>query len=61
MYLHFSLVPPIEVGYEFSVYTTAEDTNEIEVCALVMNYRTGSPRKFSIRSTTENGAASNVL
>ena len=57
----FCLVPPIEVGYEFSVYTTTEEIRDVEICAVVQNYPTGSPRKFSIRSTTEPGVASNAL
>ena len=48
------LSDPIEVGYEFSVYTTTEGTT---LCAVVMNPPGGSPRPFAINATAENGTA----
>ena len=47
----------IEVGYEFSVYTTTEGTGVVTLCAVVMNPPGGSPRPFTINATTEDGSA----
>ncbi|CAI8013544.1 hypothetical protein GBAR_LOCUS8570 [Geodia barretti] len=48
---------PIEVGYEFSVYTTTEGIGVETLCAVVMNFPGGSPRPFTINATTEDGSA----
>jgi hypothetical protein len=45
---------PIEVGYDFSVYTTTEGTGVVTLCAVVPG---GSPRPFTINDTTEDGSA----
>ena len=56
--LHVSFVlVPIEVGYEFSVYTTTEGTGVVTLCAVIMNFPGGSPRPFTINATTEDGSA----
>ena len=47
---------PIEVGYEFSVYTTTEGTGVVTLCAVVMNFPGGSPRPFTINAATEDGS-----
>ena len=47
----------IEVGYEFSVYTTTEGIGVVTLCAVVMNFPGGSPRPFTINATTEDGSA----
>ncbi|CAI8026301.1 Deleted in malignant brain tumors 1 protein [Geodia barretti] len=48
---------PIEVGYEFSVYTTTEGTGVVTLCTVVINFPGGSPRPFTINATTEDGSA----
>ena len=48
---------PIEVGYEFSVYSTPEGAGLVTLCAVVMNFPGGSPRPFTINATTEDGSA----
>ena len=53
----FILEPPIEVGYEFSVYTTTEGTGVVTLCAVVTNFPGGSPRPFTINATAEDGSA----
>ena len=52
---------PIQVGYEFSVYTTTEGTGVVTLCAVVMNFPGGSPRPFTINTTTEDGTAGIAL
>jgi hypothetical protein len=47
---------PIEVGYEFSVYTTTEGIGVVTLCA-VTNFPGGSPRPFTINATAEDGSA----
>ena len=47
---------PIQVGYEFSVYTTTEGIGVVTLCA-VTNFPGGSPRPFTINATTEDGSA----
>ena len=48
---------PIEVGYEFTEYTTTEGQGLVTLCAIVMNYADGAPRSFVINSTTSDGVA----
>ena len=48
---------PIDVGYEFTVYTTTEGIGVVTICAIIMNSAEGSPRPFAISSTTEGGVA----
>ena len=56
--LHISFVLVlIEVGYEFSVYTTTEGTGVVTLCAVVMNFPGGSPRPFTINATAEDGSS----
>ena len=59
MYCSF-LIDPIEVGYEFTVYTTSEGERFIQLCAVVTSHVAGSPRPFTIASTTEDGVASTI-
>ena len=49
---------PIEVGYEFTVYTAGEGDGLISLCAVVSSHAAGSPRPFTIAATTEDGVAS---
>ena len=56
--LHVSFIlVPIEVGYEFSVYTTTEGTGVVTLCAVVVNFPGGISRPFTINATTEDGSA----
>ena len=47
----------IEVGYEFMVYTTAEQDESVTLCAVILNSPDGSPRPFTLSATTEDGEA----
>ena len=53
----FSYTDPIEVGYEMTVYTTAEGSTQVELCALITSPDRGAPRKFSISASTRDGTA----
>ena len=48
---------PIDVGYEFIIYTTTEGDGFVTICAIIMISDEGSPRPFVISSTTEDGVA----
>ena len=52
----FSSVP-IEVGYEFTVYTATEEEGFVTLCAVIMNFPDGAPRPITINATTEDGTA----
>ena len=56
-----SFSAPIQVGYEFSVYTTNEGDGFIELCAVVNSHPAGSPRPFTFAATTEDGVASMIF
>ena len=51
------LSDPIDVGYEFTAYTTTEGDGLVTLCTIIMNSDEGSPRPFVISSTTEDGVA----
>ena len=56
--LHVSFIlVQINVGYEFSVYTTTEVTGVVTLCVVVVNFPGGSPSPFTINVTTEDGTA----
>ena len=48
---------PIEVGYEFTQFTTTEGQGFVRLCAVILNFADGSPRPFTISATTQNGFA----
>ena len=48
----------IDVGYEFTAYTTTEGDGFVTLCTIIMNSDEGSLRPFVISSTTEDGVAS---
>ena len=50
----------VEVGYEFTVYTTTEGEGFVTLCAVVMNSDEGSPRHFVVSATTDDGIASKL-
>ena len=50
----------VEVGYEFTVYTTTEREGYVTLCAIVMNFSDGSPRPFVVSATTDDGIASKL-
>ena len=50
----------VEVGYEFTVYTTTEREGYVTLCAVVMNFPDGSPRPFVVSATTDDGIASKL-
>ena len=50
----------VEVGYEFTVYTTTEREGYVTLCAVVMNFPDGSPRPFVVSATTDDGMASKL-
>ena len=54
------LLVPIDVGYEFTVYTTTEGEGFVTLCAVVMNSDEGSPRPFVVSATTDDGEASKL-
>ena len=54
------LLVPIDVGYEFTVYTTTEGEGFVTLCVVVMNLDEGSPRPFVISATTDDGVASKL-
>ena len=47
----------IEVGYEFSVYTTTEEEESITLIVVVRNFPNGTPRAFTLLASTNNGSA----
>ena len=51
---------PIEVGYEFPVYTLTEGTGIVSICTVVMNFPGGSPRPFTLNSRTKDGVAGRI-
>ena len=50
----------VEIGYEFTVYTTTEREGYVTLCAVVMNSDEGSPRPFVVSATTHDGVASKL-
>ena len=54
------LLVPIDVGYEFTVYTTTEGEGFVTLCAVVMNSDEGSPGPFVVSATTDDGEASKL-
>ena len=54
------LLVPIDVGYEFTVYTTTEGEGFVTLCAVVMNSDEGSPRPFVVSATTDDEEASKL-
>ena len=54
------LLVAVDVGYEFTVYTTTEGEGFVTLCAVVMNSDEGSPRPFVVSATTDDGEASKL-
>ena len=53
------LPAPIDVGYEFTIYSTSETEGEVQLCAQIYNPNMGGAlRPFVISSTTRDGSAS---
>ena len=50
----------IEVGYEYTTYTTSEGQENVLLCVVVTNFPDGSPRPFTLLATTEDGSAGTV-
>ena len=49
----------MKVGYEFAIYTTEEDEG-LALCAVVMNFPSGSPAPFTLSATTADGEGGNI-
>ena len=48
----------IQVGYEFTQYTTSEGAGVIELCAIISVPASGvAPREFVIEANTRDGSA----
>ena len=50
----------IEVGYEYTTYTTSEGQENVLLCVVVTNFPDGAPRPFTLLATTEDGSAGTV-
>ena len=51
----------IDVGYEFTVYTTSEGHPYVELCTVTVSHPGGTPRAFVITATTSDGTACMIL
>ena len=43
---------PIDVGYEYEVYTTSEGDAQVELCAIFYSPDTGAPRGITLSAST---------